>query len=107
LLEPVRGRLETILMVPLRLLTAGLGTADAPGEAAGDAAGEPLGAADAAGLGAVLDPVVGAAGAVVGLAAAVGLAGAGDPQAASRTTAATDSEDKRESGTRRIVTVPP
>jgi hypothetical protein len=105
--EPVRGRLETMRMVPLRVLAAtGLGEAAAAGEAAGLAAG--LAAGEAAGLAATAGD---AAGAVVGLAAAgaaVGAAGAAVGVAAGVLHAATNrvvpnnSDDRRASSAPRI-----
>jgi len=113
-LAPVRGKLETILIVPLRAETfpaaAGLGDAagEAAGEAAGDAAGEAAG--DAAGLAAAAAagdaPAAGeaageaAAGAVVGGAAAgavVGEAAGVLLHAAMKSVAAIDNDDKRAS----------
>src|SRR5437588_11892243 len=75
LLLPVRGRLETILMVPVRLAPAtalgdGAATADGEAAAAGDAAGlaDGLAAAAAAGLAAAAaEGEAAAAGAAVGL----------------------------------------
>ena len=106
--EPVRGRLETMRIVPLRVLaaTAGLGDAAATGEAAGLATG--LAAGDAAGLAATAGD---AAGAVVGLAAAgaaVGAAGAavgvaaGVLQAATNRVVPNNSDDRRASSAPRI-----
>ena|SRR5438105_862524 len=106
LLLPVRGRLETILIVPVSwLATAALGdgAATAEGEAAGEAAGLGLAAAAAEGLAAAAAEgeaaaaagLVGA-GAVVAAGAAVGWAPP-PPQAATNSVAATDKEDRRAS----------
>src|SRR6266851_2978190 len=80
LLLPVRGRLETILIVPVSwLATAALG--DGAATAEGEAAGETAGLVGAA---------AGAAGAAVGWAAP-------PPQAARNSVAAAENEDRRES----------
>src|SRR5215216_1774773 len=105
--EPVRGRLDTMRMVPVRLLAAtalGDGAATADGDAAAAGLADGLGAADADGLAAAdgdaaaADGEAGglAAGAVVGGAAAgpvVGCAGPPPVHAATKTVAANDSDD--------------
>src|SRR5207302_6411606 len=106
LLLPVRGRLETILIVPVSwLATAALGdgAATAEGEAAGETAGFGLAAATADGLAAAAaeGDAAGEAAGLVG--AAAGAAGAAvgwaapPPQAARNSVASTENEDRRES----------
>src|SRR5215471_18706482 len=113
LFAPVRGRLETILIVPLSCAppaATGLGDAAAPGdgdgEAAGDAAGLAAGlaageaAGDAPGEAAVAGEAAGDAaagfGAVVGCAAGAAVGWAPPPpHAVTNNMPATDSEDKR------------
>ncbi|MDQ6670863.1 MAG: hypothetical protein M3069_08955 [Chloroflexota bacterium] len=110
LLLPVRGRLETILMVPVSVLaTAALGDgAAAAGEADGEAAGfaDGLAAAEADGLAAGEGAAAAGfgAGAVVAAGAVVGVAGV-PLQAAMNIVAAAESDDRRASvsGAPRIV----
>src|SRR6266511_440944 len=106
--EPVRGRLETMRIVPVRLPpAAGLGDGETAGD--GDAAGLAAGlaAGDAAGLAAAA--AGDAAGDAGGLVAAAGAAGgaAGPPHATTNRLVANDSDDKRASSAPRIDEIPP
>src|SRR5205809_351172 len=106
---PVRGRLETMRIVPVRLapatgLAAGEGAATADGEAAGFATG--LAAGEAAGLAAAAGDAAAAAGGLVAAGAVVAGAEVGwappPPQAATNTVVANVSEDRRASIAPRI-----